>query len=123
LGQAGDGYLYNGSSAALGRVAPYRLLDRDARGLSASGVFLGKELKKVGHRDQIKPNPLNTLLSGGRRRIIFSLKRHRGFRNIGRKRRGIFGVNLSTEEKTMFKAKAARVAAFVLIAAGAAVFI
>ncbi len=31
LGQAGDGYLYNGSSAALGRVAPYRLLDRDAQ--------------------------------------------------------------------------------------------
>ncbi|MEE8639541.1 MAG: hypothetical protein V3T41_03945 [bacterium] len=31
LGQAGDGYLYNGSSAALGRVAPYRVLDRDAQ--------------------------------------------------------------------------------------------
>ncbi len=31
LGQAGDGYLYNGSSAAVGRVAPYRLLDRDAQ--------------------------------------------------------------------------------------------
>jgi photosystem II stability/assembly factor-like uncharacterized protein len=31
LGQAGDGYLYNGSSAALGRVAPYRVLDLDAK--------------------------------------------------------------------------------------------
>ncbi len=31
LGQAGDGYLYNGSSAAVGRVAPYRVLDRDAQ--------------------------------------------------------------------------------------------
>ena len=30
LGSCGAGYLYNGSSAALGRVAPYRLLDRDA---------------------------------------------------------------------------------------------
>jgi hypothetical protein len=31
LGPGGDGFLYNGSSAALSRVAPYRLLDRDAR--------------------------------------------------------------------------------------------
>jgi hypothetical protein len=31
LGQAAGGCLYNGSSAAVGRVAPYRLLDRDAR--------------------------------------------------------------------------------------------
>ncbi|MEE8640190.1 MAG: M20/M25/M40 family metallo-hydrolase, partial [bacterium] len=31
LGQAGDGYLYNGSSAAVGRVAPYRVLDRGAQ--------------------------------------------------------------------------------------------
>ena len=31
LGQAGDGYLYNGSSAAVGRAAPYRVLDRDAQ--------------------------------------------------------------------------------------------
>ncbi|HUU57073.1 MAG TPA: hypothetical protein VMW93_07015, partial [bacterium] len=31
LGQAGGGYLYNGSSAALASVAPYRILDRDAR--------------------------------------------------------------------------------------------
>ncbi len=31
LGQAAGGYLYNGSSAALGRVAPYRLLDREAQ--------------------------------------------------------------------------------------------
>jgi len=31
LGQAGGGYLYNGSSAAVGAAAPYRLLDRDAQ--------------------------------------------------------------------------------------------
>ncbi len=31
LGQAAGGYLYNGSSAAVGRVAPYRVLDRDAQ--------------------------------------------------------------------------------------------
>jgi hypothetical protein len=31
LGQAGGGYLYNGSSAAVGRAAPYRVLDRDAQ--------------------------------------------------------------------------------------------
>ena len=31
LGPGGDGFLYNGSSTALARVAPYRLLDRDAR--------------------------------------------------------------------------------------------
>ncbi len=31
LGSCGGGYLYNGSSAALSRVAPYRLLDRDAQ--------------------------------------------------------------------------------------------
>ena len=31
LGQAGDGYLYNGSSAAVGAVAPYRVLDREAQ--------------------------------------------------------------------------------------------
>ena len=31
LGPGGDGFLYNGSSAALSRVEPYRLLDRDAR--------------------------------------------------------------------------------------------
>jgi hypothetical protein len=31
LGQGGGGYLYNGSSAAVGRVAPYRILDRDAQ--------------------------------------------------------------------------------------------
>ncbi|NIT34881.1 MAG: M20/M25/M40 family metallo-hydrolase, partial [candidate division Zixibacteria bacterium] len=31
LGSCGAGYLYNGSSAALARVAPYRLLDREAR--------------------------------------------------------------------------------------------
>jgi photosystem II stability/assembly factor-like uncharacterized protein len=31
LGQAAGGYMYNGSSAAVGRVAPYRVLDRDAR--------------------------------------------------------------------------------------------
>jgi len=31
LGSCAGGYLYNGSSAALGRVAPYRILDRDAR--------------------------------------------------------------------------------------------
>ncbi|UCH78092.1 MAG: M20/M25/M40 family metallo-hydrolase [Candidatus Coatesbacteria bacterium] len=31
LGQAGGGYLYNGSAAALGVVAPYRLLDREAQ--------------------------------------------------------------------------------------------
>jgi hypothetical protein len=31
LGQAGDGYLYNGSSAAVGRAAPYRVLNRDAQ--------------------------------------------------------------------------------------------
>jgi photosystem II stability/assembly factor-like uncharacterized protein len=32
LGSCPSGYIYNGSSAALGRVAPYRLLDGDARG-------------------------------------------------------------------------------------------
>jgi len=31
LGQAAGRFLYNGSSAALGRVAPYRVLDRDAQ--------------------------------------------------------------------------------------------
>jgi len=31
LGSCAAGYLYNGSSAALGAVAPYRLLDRDAQ--------------------------------------------------------------------------------------------
>jgi len=31
LGSYAGGYLYNGSSAAVGRVAPYRLLDRDAK--------------------------------------------------------------------------------------------
>ncbi|MEE9455819.1 MAG: M20/M25/M40 family metallo-hydrolase [bacterium] len=31
LGSYGAGYLYNGSSATLGRVAPYRVLDRGAR--------------------------------------------------------------------------------------------
>jgi photosystem II stability/assembly factor-like uncharacterized protein len=31
LGSCDAGYLYNGSSAALGAVAPYRLLDRDAQ--------------------------------------------------------------------------------------------
>jgi len=31
LGSCAAGYLYNGSSAALGRVVPYRLLDRDAQ--------------------------------------------------------------------------------------------
>ncbi|NIT35822.1 MAG: M20/M25/M40 family metallo-hydrolase, partial [candidate division Zixibacteria bacterium] len=31
LGQAAGGYLYNGSSAALGRVTPYRILDREAQ--------------------------------------------------------------------------------------------
>ncbi len=34
LGSCSSGYIYNGSSAALGRVAPYRLLDGDARGKS-----------------------------------------------------------------------------------------
>ncbi len=32
LGSCGAGYLYNGSSASLARVSPYRVLDRDARG-------------------------------------------------------------------------------------------
>ncbi|NIT35825.1 MAG: M28 family peptidase [candidate division Zixibacteria bacterium] len=31
LGSCAAGYLYNGSSAAVGRAAPYRLLDRDAQ--------------------------------------------------------------------------------------------
>ena len=31
LGSCAAGYLYNGSSAAVGRAAPYRVLDRDAR--------------------------------------------------------------------------------------------
>ena len=31
LGSCGAGYLYNGSSAAVARVAPYRVLDRDAQ--------------------------------------------------------------------------------------------
>jgi photosystem II stability/assembly factor-like uncharacterized protein len=31
LGQTGGGYLYNGLSAAVGRVAPYSVLDRDAQ--------------------------------------------------------------------------------------------
>ncbi|NIT35828.1 MAG: hypothetical protein GTN49_04905, partial [candidate division Zixibacteria bacterium] len=31
LGSCAGGYLYNGSSAALARVAPYRLLDREAQ--------------------------------------------------------------------------------------------
>ncbi len=31
LGQGGGGYLYNASSAAVSRVAPYRVLDRDAQ--------------------------------------------------------------------------------------------
>ena len=31
LGSCAAGYLYSGSSAAVGRVAPYRLLDRDAQ--------------------------------------------------------------------------------------------
>ena len=31
LGSCGAGHLYNGSSAAVARVAPYRILGRDAR--------------------------------------------------------------------------------------------
>ncbi len=45
LGQAADGYLYNGSAAALGRVSPYRLLDRDARRKNYYIVWAPAEVK------------------------------------------------------------------------------
>jgi photosystem II stability/assembly factor-like uncharacterized protein len=61
LGSCGAGYLYNGSSAAVGRVAPYRLLDEQARGkhyflvsppkrtsLTAADLALAGEVQRLG---------------------------------------------------------------------------